>query len=132
MRARGIHRAFILRLLKIRNLAAVVSAAAAARVAHPGRALVSAAEALVSTAAEVLVTAAAEILVSAAGIPRRLVGVRRRTLAGEGPGLPTTEEMESARVVVPRRRIPIVLIGAVRKPARVIRLRSCAIRIGRV
>jgi hypothetical protein len=49
MRSRGIHRAFILRLLKIRNLAAAISASAAG-VAHPGRAHVPAAEALVSAA----------------------------------------------------------------------------------
>lgn len=76
--------------------------ASATGVAHPGRFLVPAAEALVSSAKTL----------------RCLIGVRRRALAAEGPGLPTTEKMESARALVPRRRVAIVFIGATRISAR--------------
>lgn len=61
-------------------------AAAAAGMAHLGRAHVSSPEALVPTSEAF----------------RGLVGVTRRALA-ERPGLPTAEKMESARVIVPRR-----------------------------
>jgi hypothetical protein len=50
---------------------------------------VSAAEALVSTA---------ETLTPSAKTPWRIVGVRRRTPAAEGSGLPAAEGLEAARV----------------------------------
>ena len=70
--------------------------ASATGVAHPGRFLVSAAEALVSSAKTL----------------RCLIGVRRRALAAEGLRLTTAEKMESARALIPRHRVAVVFIRA--------------------
>jgi len=70
--------------------------ASATGVAHPGRFLVSAAEALVSSAKTL----------------RRLIGVRWRALATEGLWLTTAEKMESARALIPRHRVAVVFIRA--------------------